>query len=193
LSPDFQAILLSYFGQEILANSATLFAALSGAFIFIHYLRPKEWSHFAWRILFSIIAALLVTGAIYSGFRIICYGQLAYLVMAGPTDVSKYSTLSQYYHAIVDVAGGRASAPTLYRVAWIFYYPLNEALPYIGSIWGVLTIVALCLLSTSEIHSPFSMPKRLVKPCERLEDHRLAITIGIMILLVIAGWVFLPH
>jgi hypothetical protein len=188
LSADFQAILLSFFGQEILAHSATLFAALTSALFFIHYLRPKEWSHVAWRIPFSFIAALLVTGAIYSGFRIICYGQLAYLVMASLTDVSKYSTLSEYYHAIVDLAGVRASGPTLYRVAWIFYYPLNEALPYIASIWGVLTIVALCLLSTSQIHSP--------KLGEWLRDHWLAITIGIIILALIAGWVFwlfLPH
>lgn len=184
MSADFQAILLSFFGQEILAHSATLFAALTGAFFFVRYLRPKEWSHFAWRIPFSVIAALLVTGAIYSGFRIISYGQLAYLVMAGPTDVSKCGTLSQYYHAIVDVAEGRASAHVLYGVAWIFYYPLNKALPYVTSIWGALTIVALCLLSTSQIHCRFTIPKL----SEWLEDHWLVTAIAIIILVIIAVW-----
>jgi hypothetical protein len=189
LSPDFQAILLSFFGQEILAHSATLFAALTGAFFFIHYLRPKEWSHFAWRIPFSVIAALLVTGAIYSGFRIICYGQLAYLVMGGPSiDVSKCGTLSQYYHAIVKLAGDRASEHVLYGVALIFYYPLNRALPYVASIWGVLTIVALCLLSTSQIHSRFIIPKL----GEWLEDHWLVTAIAIIILLIMAAWLVLP-
>jgi hypothetical protein len=189
-------MLLSFFSQEIVAHSATLFAALGGAFFFLRYLRPKEWSHSAWRIPFSVIAALLVTGAIYSGFRIISYGQLANIVYGDPDpklDVSKYCSLSSYYQAITDEAQKRASGTLLNQIGWIFSFPQNRALPYVGSIWGVLTIVALCLLSRSQIHSPFLMPKRLVKPREWLGHHWLAITIAIIIVAMMAAWVFLPH
>jgi hypothetical protein len=148
-------MLLSFFGQEQIVHAATLFAALSGAFIFAHYFRPQKRRHGLWRVLFSFIVALLVTGAIYSGFRLICYEQLAYSVMAGSIDVTKYATLSDYHHDIVRLAGGSASG--IYYIAWIFYYPLNEALPYIALIWFVLG-VAICYLLSRSLDEPASSP-----------------------------------
>jgi hypothetical protein len=147
LSADFQGILLSFFGQEIVAHSATLFAALGSAFFFIHYLRPDSRRHFTWRIAFSIIAALLLTGAIYSVFRIICYGQLAFIAMADRSiDVSSYSRLSQYYDAIIAVAKQRASVQPLYAIAWIFYFPQGIALVPALLIWIFLALIICCLL-----------------------------------------------
>jgi hypothetical protein len=148
LSADFQAILLGFFGQEIVAHSATLFAALSGAFIFMSYFRPKKRWHFAWRVSFSVVAALLVTGAIYSGFRIISYGQLANLIYGDPTvDVGKYSSLSNYYTAIIHLASNRTSSGNLFnRIAWIFYFPQNLAWPGVVAIWVVLSAIIYCLV-----------------------------------------------
>jgi hypothetical protein len=75
--------------------------------------------------------------------------------MAGSIDVTKYATLSDYYHDIVKLAGGSASG--LYYIAWIFYYPLNEALPYIALIWFVLG-VAICYLLSRSLDEPASSP-----------------------------------
>lgn len=141
---DIQAMLLTFFGQELVAHAASMFAALGGAFYFISNFRPKPYK--IRRVLvFSVVSALLISIVIYTGFRMVVYGQLSALVVGSepspqvPPEQPKLPnqsstgnwTLATYYYYIVNLSRSSLNERTwwnkwFFELSGSFYYPTNE-------------------------------------------------------------------
>lgn len=138
MSADFQAILLSFFGQELVAHAATLFAALGGEFFFVDRFRPHKGARFWDRLGFSLVSGFLFALIVYAGFRMVSYGQLAGIVMTYDPRPQLDTTLSQYYAYVVDVATRKATDP-IQQFAAQFRYPTNN--PVVGLLEFVVWVI----------------------------------------------------
>jgi roadblock/LC7 domain-containing protein len=78
-----QADLLTYFGQQLIAHGAVLFAILTAAFTFMGLMRPKNQDlHRA--AIYIAIAGFLVGAGFYTLCRMLWYGALVDSVMRTP-------------------------------------------------------------------------------------------------------------
>ena len=108
MSTDFQAILLNFFGQELVAQAATLFAALGGEFFFMGSFHPQVGAGFWTHLGFSLVSGFLIALVVYAGFRMVSYGQLAYVVITYDPKPDEHLGLSQYYTYVSVKADSKA-------------------------------------------------------------------------------------
>jgi len=96
---DYQSILLNYYTQQLVAHSASLFAATTESFTFItRFKKPKDrWS----KVLFTITSGFLLGLSIYPGVRILVYGLLTRATI-GVSPNDKYDELVKYTIAVKD-------------------------------------------------------------------------------------------
>lgn len=99
-----QAEFLSYYGQQLIAHGATLFAILTAAFTFMAHVRPRgahnsKWKKWRQRV-FVIIAGVLLSVGFQTLFRIMYYGAIITQVV----QISDGKSLSDYsetlYYAV---------------------------------------------------------------------------------------------
>lgn len=145
-SADFQAILLSFFGQELVAHAATAIAGLGGIFLYMRSFRPEKRARLRRQFIYRAVSGFLIVLVVYAGFRMISYGQLAYVVMTHDPQ-PEHAGLSQYYAYIAQTAIGKppnATTPLNDRINTevrrgvnVFRYPTNSPWPLtiVGAIW----------------------------------------------------------
>ena len=142
---DFQAILLSFFGQELVAHAAAIFAALAAAFIFMRDFRPEKQINFWRRLGYSTVSGLLIVLVVYLGFRMLFYGQLANIVTTydpRPGDAG----LSQYYGYVVEKVTEKAARPSTSTLDWIYLQCLNFAAVFRYPTNSLTAVETMCLV-----------------------------------------------
>jgi roadblock/LC7 domain-containing protein len=93
-----QADLLSYFGQQLIAHGAVLFAILTAAFTFMGRMRPKN-QYLRRAAIYITIAGFLIGAGLYTLCRMLWYGALVDSVIRTPSSASK--DLWSYFLVIV--------------------------------------------------------------------------------------------
>jgi hypothetical protein len=118
-----QADLLSYFGQQLIAHGAVLFAILAAAFTFIGRMRPNNQN--PWRTLIYIfVAGFLIGAGFYTLGRMLWYGALVDSVMR--THACRCQDLWSYFLTVVDNTKTRlASRGLFYPFISLFSASLN--------------------------------------------------------------------
>jgi hypothetical protein len=123
----FQADLLSFFGQELIAHGATLFAIVTAAFTFMASMRPKEQDQDLLRAsIYLVISGFLIGAGLYTLFRMLWYGALVSGVMRTPVDAGQ--DLWSYSQSVVAVTKSALNAhgfPYGYSFVALFSGSLN--------------------------------------------------------------------
>ena len=76
-----QTDLLNFAAQQAIAHAALIFATLTATFTFASGFKPKANSRKA-KTFYVILLALLMSGAVYAGFRLYFYGQISGTVLS---------------------------------------------------------------------------------------------------------------
>jgi len=94
---DFQSNLLTYYGQQLIAHGASLFALLSATFTFIRSVMPivRKSPNKRNIITFLLFCGILLGGSVYVLFRMILYGYFVEGVIITPFEAN-YGNLSEY-------------------------------------------------------------------------------------------------
>jgi hypothetical protein len=181
-------MLLSFFGQEIIAHAATLFAALNGALFLMHHFRPNP-SKIRRLILFSLLSGFLIMIVFYAGFRIAYYGQLSAMVIydqPSAEELAKLGTLGSYFHhVVIAMHNSIVNRPWymiwLYQFAELFGYSIGD--PFCLAVcFGVLAISAYWVYCSC--HPPSVLAKYVFKRPVRLSKKlRIGSVLVILVLL----------
>jgi len=95
---------LSYYGQQLIAHGATLFAVLTAAFTFMAHMRPRAAPNSKWKKwrqgVFVIIAGVLLSVGFQTLFRIMYYGAIVTQVVQISDGKSLYEYSVALYYAV---------------------------------------------------------------------------------------------
>ena len=118
-----QADLLTYFGQQLIAHGAVLFAILTAAFTFMGRMRPKT-EDLRRAAIYITIAGVLIGAGLYTLCRMLWYGALVDSVMRTPS--SAFQNVWSYFLIVVGNAkNALGSRGFPYRFIALFSNSLN--------------------------------------------------------------------
>jgi len=104
---DYQTILLDYYTQQMVAHSASLFAATMASFTFItRFIEKASKRGVKSKIVFLMVSALLLGVVIYIAFRIMVYGYLASGTLLFPKSSKSYQSLAEYSNDVSEYVFG---------------------------------------------------------------------------------------
>jgi hypothetical protein len=113
--------------------------------------------------MFGVVSGFLITVAVYAGFRMVYYGQLANALMRSrPTDqeLSRLWTLADYYDYVARMADNAVSNSTswlklLLEFAALFRYPVGmwECQAFLITFWVLSTIAVFCFSGPASIRT----------------------------------------
>jgi len=134
-----QAELLSYYGQQLIAHAATLFAVLTAAFTFMAHMHPQGVGRKRLRQgLFIFISGVLLSIAFYALFRILYYGAAVTQVVS----ISDGDSLGNYSITVSDAV---KTTPLGHLLAFLGFHSLFAW-------WGLVISLLLGLIAASAVY-----------------------------------------